>query len=502
MSGDLSQRELEVYLWGAATLLRGLVDASDYKQYIFPLMFFKRLSDVWDEDYRQALKETGDTGYATATANDRFIIPEGAHWSDVRTAPRDVGRMLLSAFLAIEKSNPQRLQGVFGNAPWTDKGQLSDETLKNLIEHFSKHDLTLRTVPEDELGSGYEYLVKKFADDSGHTAQEFYTNRTLVHLMAQMLEPQPGEDIYDPTCGTGGMLISCLAEVKRRGGETRTMGLFGQEVISVTAAIARMNLVIHGVADFRISSGNTLTTPAFVNEDELRRFDVILANPPYSIKKWNRTAWERDAWGRNFLGTPPQGRADYAFFQHILRSMDPKTGRCAILFPHGVLFRNEEAEMRRKLIEADWVECVLGLGPGLFYNSPMDACVIVCRSRKEPARQERILLIDAVTEIARERAQSFLRPEHQARILATYRAFSDEPGFASVTSSADVLAAEGNLSIARYVKKPKLQVPTDEAPTLANAWDSFDAEGQEFWTGMGSLIDMLEGLASPEDSDA
>ena len=502
MSEQLSQRELESYLWGAATLLRGLVDASDYKQYIFPLMFFKRLSDVWDEDYQEALGETADEGYATATANDRFVIPEGAHWSDVRTAPRDVGRALLSAFLAIEAANPEHLRGVFGNAPWTDKGQMPDATLKNLIEHFSKYDLTLAAVPEDELGNGYEYLIKKFADDSGHTAQEFYTNRTLVHLMAQMLEPQPGESIYDPTCGTGGMLISCLAEVKRRGGETRTMGLFGQELITITAAIAKMNLVIHGVSDFQISSGNTLAAPTFVEGDELRTFDVVLANPPYSIKKWNRGAWEKDAWGRNFLGTPPQGRADYAFFQHILKSMGPETGRCAILFPNGVLFRNEEAEMRRKLIEADLVECVLGLGPGLFYNSPMEACVIVCRNRKESVRQGRILFIDAVAEIARERAQSFLRPEHQAHVLAAYQAFADEPGFAVVTRTANVLAAEGNLSIARYVKKPKPQVPEDEAGTLTDAWVAFDAEGREFWTGMDALIDMLDGLALAEDVDA
>ena len=229
----------------------------------------------------------------------------------MRAAPRDVGRTLLWAFLAIEAANPERLQGVFGNANWTDKAQMPDSTLKNLIEHFSKHDLTLATVPEDELGNGYEYLIKKFADDSGHTAQEFYTNRTLVHLMSQMLEPQPGESIYDPTCGTGGMLISCLAEVKRRGGDIRTTGLFGQELITITAAIARMNLVIHGVDDFHIASGSTLAGPAFVQGDRLRTFDVVLANPPYSIKKWSRGAWEKDQWGRNFLGTPPQGRADY-----------------------------------------------------------------------------------------------------------------------------------------------------------------------------------------------
>ena len=502
MSQQLSQRALESYLWGAATILRGLVDASDYKQYIFPLMFFKRLSDVWDEDYREALEETGDEGYATDTANDRFIIPAGAHWSDVRTAPRNVGEALLGAFQAIEAANPERLQGVFGNAPWTDKGQLPDATLKNLIEHFSKQDLTLERVPEDELGRGYEYLIKKFADDSGHTAQEFYTNRTLVHLMAQMLEPQAGEDIYDPTCGTGGMLISCLTEVKRRGGETRTMGLFGQELITITAAIARMNLVIHGVADFQIASGNTLAAPAFVEGDELRIFDVVLANPPYSIKKWNRAAWEQDPWGRNFLGTPPQGRADYAFLQHILHSMDPQTGRCAILFPHGVLFRNEEAAMRRKLVEADWVECVLGLGPGLFYNSPIEACVIICRSRKGPERQGRILFIDAVNEIAREKGQSFLRPEHQARILEAYRAFADEADFSAVVSTADVLENEGSLSIARYVKKAKPQVNRGEEVTLGDAWGAFEADGRDFWKGMDALSDMLDGLAHAEAADA
>lgn len=498
---QLAQRELESYLWGAATLLRGLIDASDYKQYIFPLMFFKRLSDVWDEDYQQAFEDTGDECYARDTANDRFVIPENAHWIDVRSAPRDVGRALLSAFLAIEAANPERLQGVFGNANWTDKAQMPDSTLKNLIEHFSKQDLTLAAVPEDELGNGYEYLIKKFADDSGHTAQEFYTNRTLVHLMAQMLEPQPGESIYDPTCGTGGMLISCLAEVKRRGGDTRAMGLFGQELITITAAIARMNLVIHGVDDFHIASGNTLAAPAFVQGDRLRTFDVVLANPPYSIKKWNRGAWEKDPWGRNSLGTPPQGRADYAFFQHILSSMDPKNGRCAILFPHGILFRNEEAEMRRKLVESDRVECVLGLGPGLFYNSPMEACVVICRSWKPAARQGRILFVDAVAEIARERAQSFLMPKHQARILAAYHAFANVSGFAAVASVADVLAAEGNLSIARYVKRSKVTAVAGGA-TLAATWAAFDEEGRELWSGIDALVDMLDGLTPAEDANA
>src|SRR3989475_547929 len=448
----MSQQELESYLWGAAELLRGLIDAADYKQYVFPLLFFKRLSDVWDEEYQTAFDQTQDTSYALATADDRFAILDGAHWSDVRSASREVGRALLNAFRAIEAANPKRLSSIFGNASWTDKAQMPDETLKNLIEHFSQRTLSLAAVPEDELGNAYEYLIRQFADDSGHTAQEFYTNRTLVHLMTQMLEPQAGERIYDPTVGTGGMLISSLAEVKRRGGDARRLGLYGQELIHITAAIARMNLVLHGVEDFEIVAGNTLSNPAFIQRDRLRTFDVVLANPPYSIKKWNREAWQSDPWGRNFLGTPPQGRADYAFFQHILKSLASKTGRCAILFPHGVLFRNEEAEMRRKLIESDLLECVLGLGPNLFYNSPMEACVVICRTRKPAACKGKILFIDAVHEVARERAQSFLKPENQQRIVGAYQGFADVSGFAKVAKIEEVLQRNGNLSIPRYVR--------------------------------------------------
>jgi type I restriction enzyme M protein len=496
----LSQQELESYLWGAAKLLRGLIDAGDYKQYVFPLLFFKRLSDVWDEEYQNALQETNDTNYARASAHDRFVIPEGAHWSDVRSASRDVGRALVNAFRAIEAANPKRLAGIFGNASWTDKGQMPDETLKNLIEHFSRHDLGLSSVPEDELGNAYEYLIKQFADDSGHTAQEFYTNRTLVHLMTQILEPKAGERIYDPTVGTGGMLISSLAEVKRRGGDVRTLGLFGQELIHITAAIARMNLVLHGVEDFQILAGNTLSNPGFIERDRLRTFDVVVANPPYSIKKWNRDAWQKDPWGRNFLGTPPQGRADYAFFQHILKSLDPKTGRCAILFPHGVLFRNEELEMRRKLVKSDLLECVLGLGPNLFYNSPMEACVVICRTVKPAERRGKILFIDAVHEVARERAQSFLNTDHQLRIIAAYRAFADEPGFAKVVSI-EVFAKDVNLSIARYVRPANGDSRTNGGGELQKAWAAFENTGREFWHQMGALIEKLDGISKKDSSN-
>jgi type I restriction enzyme M protein len=452
VSERITQQELEAYLWGAATLLRGLIDAGDYKQFIFPLLFFKRISDVWEEEYAEALDESGgDLDFASFAENHRFQIPEGAHWGDVRAITSDVGGALQQAMRGVEAANQVRLYGVFGDAQWTNKERLTDRTLNDLIEHFSTLTLSVANVPEDELGNAYEFLIKRFADDSGHTAQEFYTNRTLVQLMALMLEPQPGESVYDPTCGTGGMLLSAAIELRRQGEEYRSLRLYGQELNLMTSAIARTNLFLHGIEDFQIERGNTLSDPKFTEGDHLRRFDVVLANPPYSISQWNRTLFSSDPWGRNLWGTPPQGRADYAFFQHIVASMKGGSGRCAILFPHGVLFRNDEREMRRKLLDVDVLECVLGLGPGLFYNSPMEACVVVCRTRKSDERRGRILFVNAASEYSREHAQSFLRGPHIDKILDAYRGFSDIPGFARVATLDEIRAKDANLGIPLYV---------------------------------------------------
>jgi type I restriction enzyme M protein len=497
----ITQSELEYYLWGAATILRGLVDAGDYKQYIFPLLFFKRLSDVWDEEYAEILEETGDEEHAQQMANERFVMPENAHWNNVRETPKDVGYAILNAMRTIEVANPDRLDGIFGDAFWTNKERLPDHTLKNLLEHFSQHTLSLKNVPEDELGTGYEYLIKQFADDSGHTAQEFYTNRTVVHLMVQMLDPKPGERIYDPTCGTGGMLISALDQVKRNGGEYRTMKLYGQERNHMTASIARMNLVLHGVDDFQIARGDTLERPAFIENDQLATFDVVLANPPYSIKQWNREAWSSDVWGRNFLGTPPQGRADYAFFQHILKSMDNTTGRCAILFPHGVLFRKEEVEMRQKLVESDLVECVIGLGPNLFYNSPMRACIVICKTQKEQYQKDKVLFIDAVEEVSRDRTMSFLLPSHIDRIAKAYHDFNDEHQFSKVATNQEIAKNGYRLSISLYVKPLIGNGDSDKNVDLRDEWETWVNEGQSFWQEMDNLEIMLDKLIESQQDE-
>lgn len=321
MSKKITQDELESYLWGSAVLLRNHIDAGAYKQYIFPLLFFKRLNDVYEEETETAVKENGPEADSWEETHS-FSIPDGAHWDDVRNVTENVGKAIRKAFRTIEKANSEKLQGIFGDGTWTNKNRLPDRLLKDLLEHFSSKTLSIENCPEDELGQGYEYLIKKFADDSGHTAQEFYTNRTVVHLMTEILKPESGESIYDPTCGSAGMLISSISYLKNNKKEWRNVSLYGQEINALTSAIARMNLFLHGIEDFKIINGDTLAAPAFIERGKLQQFDVVVANPPYSINQWNRDAFNTDKYGRNFLGVPPQGRADYAFFQHILKSMD------------------------------------------------------------------------------------------------------------------------------------------------------------------------------------
>ncbi|QDV27368.1 type I restriction-modification system subunit M [Aureliella helgolandensis] len=449
----ITQSQLESYLWGAATLLRGFIDAGDYKQYIFPLLFFKRMCDVYDEEFAIALAESdGDEDYASFAENHRFVIPEDAHWNVVRETSKNVGKAIQDAMRKIESANTDKLYGIFGDAQWTNKDRLPDRTLKEMIEHFSSQTLSIANCPEDELGVGYEYLIKKFADDSGHTAAEFYTNRTVVHLMTELLKPKPGETIYDPTCGSGGMLLSSITHLQRQKKEWRNVGLFGQERNLMTSAIARMNCFLHGVEDFKIFRGDTLSDPKFVEGDRLRQFDLVLANPPYSIKQWDRDAFSADPWGRNIYGLPPQNTADYAFFQHIVCSMTKNVGRCAILFPHGVLFRDAEKKMRQKLVEHDIVEAVIGIGKDLFYNSTMPACVVICRSKKPRMRKNKVLFIDARYEVARENTQSFLRDEHITRIVHAYSSFINIDGFSSVVSLEEIQNNQSDLRIPLYVR--------------------------------------------------
>jgi type I restriction enzyme M protein len=450
----MTQKQLEDYLWGAANILRGMIDAADFKQYIFPLLFFKRVSDLWDEEYQKALDESdGDLTFAEFAENHRFQIPKGCHWEDIRKKTVDVGAFLQKALNGIEKANFEMLHDVFGDAQWTNKRRMSDEKMLDLIEHFSKMKLTIAEVPHDIMGEGYEYLIKKFADDSGHTAAEFYTNRTVVKLMTQITDPKSSESIYDPTCGSGGILLSAALHLKEQGKEYRTLKLYGQELNLITSAIARINMFMHNVDEFLIVQGDTLDSPQILENDELKKFDVIMANPPYSVKKWSQSKWMNDPFGRNIWGTPPQGCADYAFQQHIMKSLNPETGRCVVLWPHGVLFRDSEAEIRKRMIEEDYVDAVIGLGKNLFYNSSMESCLLVCRMKKPKERKGKIIFIDAKDELRIDRTNAWLEPKHIDKISKAYWNYKDIDGFSTVMDTKIVSENNGNLSLQLYVKQ-------------------------------------------------
>ena len=498
MTQQITLDELERYLWQAAVDLRGQIDAAAYKDYIFPLVFFKRICDVRDEEYAGYEQEGGKEFADMMMQESPIQIPMEAHWNVVFNTSENIGQTLVDAFRQIELANPGKkidgrvvggLEGIFGDkAIWTNKNKMPDAIIRNLLNSFNKLTLSLAACPADEMGTGYEYLIGKFADDAGHTAQEFYTNRTVVELMAEILQLQPHESIYDPTCGSGGMLIKSLTYLKDKGEEWRDVKVFGQEINAGTSAIARMNLYLHGIHDFSIVNDDTLERPAFIKGGRVQQFDVVLANPPYSIKNWNREAFSHDKWGRNFLGTPPQDCADYAFIQHILASLDEKNGRCAILLPLGLLSKVSELEMRTNLIKSDLLEAIIGLGPNLFYNSPMEAMIMVCNRNKSDGMKGKILFINAVNEVVRKNAESKLEPQHIEKISKAFFEKIDEEHFCKVVDNQTVLDNGSNMTISLYAM-PKID--REEVLALSDSINNWNQVSEQANNGLETLINLL-----------
>lgn len=476
-TAPVSLSELENYLAEAANLLRGSIDQADFKAYIFPLMFFKRISDVYLEEYGEALEESGDDHeFAAFRENHRFPIPEGGLWDDVRSRTENIGQALQIAFREIEKANPDTLYGIFGNASWTNKEKLPDRKLAALIEHFSTKFLTSAAVAPDVFGNAYEYLIKRFADQSNKKAGEYYTPRPVVGLLVDILDPQEGDTVYDPACGTGGMLIEVIEHVKRGGGNPKTLWgkLYGQEKVLATSGIARMNLLLHGVEDFRIAREDTLRSPAFYTGNQLATFDCVVANPPFSLKKWGDGEWGTDPWGRNQLGgIPPKGYADWAWVQHMITSARPGTGRIAVVLPQGALFRQgAEARIREHVLKADLIEAVIGLAPNLFYGTGLAACVLVLRSRKSPDKTGKVLFINGEGLFKRGRNQNTLEPKHAKTLLETYQGFAEVDGLAHVATAEEIASNSFNLSVPLYL------APTDasERVSLQDAVSQLEAE--------------------------
>jgi len=477
----LTLTQLEQYLSKAAWILKGPVDASDFKVYIFPLLFFKRISDVYDEEYRVALEESdGDEAYALLPEMHRFEIPEGCHWRDVRAKTTNLGQSIEQALRGIEQANQEFLYGIFGDAQWSNKNKLSDRLLNDLIEHFSQYTLSNETVDPDMLGQAYEYLIKHFADLTNKKAGEFYTPRSVVHLLGLVLDPHEGETIYDPACGTGGMLLECVDHLKENKEDYRTLKLFGQEKNLTSSSIARMNMFLHGIEDFQIFRGDTLRNPAFFEADGLKTFDCVIANPPFSLKEWGAENWSNDPFGRNIAGVPPKGNGDMAWVQHMVKSMN-STGRMTVVLPHGALFRKgAEGRIRKALIDMDLLEAVIGLGPNVFYGTQLAACVMVFKQNKAEEKKQKILFIDASDQVRVGRAQNYLEPEHVNQIFKWYQDFQDVENYAKVATHDDLTENDFNLNIPLYVEKiieDNLPSVDEVLADLKLAWqDSLEAE--------------------------
>lgn len=469
-AGGLTLSELESHLLGAAHLLRGLVDQADFKSYIFPLLFYKRLCDVYSEEFDDALAHSdGDRDFAAKADQHRFVVPEGHRWDDVVAAPDGkLGRALTDALRAIEKANPDTLDGIFGDTPWTNRDRIPPHVLRALLDHFSARFLGDAHADADLLGQAYEYLIKKFADLSNKKAGEFYTPRAVVELLVNILAPEPGETVYDPACGTGGMLIEVTHHFARKGvAPQRLWGrVFGQEKNLTTSGIARMNLILHGIEDFQVVRGDTLRDPGFFANGGLRTFDCVIANPPFSLAAWGEKEWARDAYGRGETGVPPRSTADWAWVQHMLASMRPGIGRAVVVLPQGILFRDgAEARIREKIIKSDAIEAVIGLGERLFYGAQLAACVLVLRAQKPEERRRKILFIDASDQLRKGRNQNVLEAEHTSRIHGWYRSFADIEGRSRVVDLPDIERNGGSLNIPLYVGKDRAA----ELPPLSEA---------------------------------
>ena len=468
--------DLERRLWDAANALRGPVDPADFKNYVFPMLFWKWVSDNWEWEHSKAISDFGsDVDPEVEADYHHFSLPDGTQWQDVTTMTDNLGSRVAKALGRIEQANPDSLAAIFGDAAWGNKERLPESSLVALINAFNGLSLSPDVVPHDVLGQAYEYLLKNFADESGKKAGEFFTPRQVVRLIIRILDPQPGESIYDPAAGSGGMLVETINTVRSRGGDTRTLRLYGQEVNLTTAAIARMNMFLHEIEDFKIVRGDTLRSPGLRNPDgTISQFDVVVANPPFSLSNWGADLWAGDA--RSFCGVPPAKNGDFAWVQHMVSSMNEGSGRVGVVMPHGVLFRGgAEARIRQCLIESDRLESVVSLPTNLFYNTTIPACVLVFRALKPTERRNHVLFVDGSLRFTKGRNQNQMSAVDVDAIVAAYRTGEDPDGAGGVNVRLvpfdEIKTNAFDLNVGRYLKTAAAD--TMDLPTaLANYQDA------------------------------
>lgn len=460
-AGEVDEREttanaLYNHLYEACNILRGPIDQDDYKSYVIPILFFKRVSDVYDEETLDAEQQYGDDiEFYSEEELHTFIIPKGCHWNDVRNTSEDVGKAIVDAMMGIEHANPDTMAGLFSSfddANWTDKTKLDDERLKDLIEHMSALPVGNHNYSADVMGDAYEYLIKKFADMSKKNAGEFYTPRSVVKLMVQLLNPKSGESVYDPACGTGGMLIEAIRSMDD---EKASYGkIYGQEKNLSTSAIARMNLFLHGAKEFRIVREDTLRKPVFIHNGQLQQFDCVLANPPFGLDHWGAEIFENDQWGRNIWGSPTDSNADYAWLQHMYKSMRPGKGRCAVVMPQGVLFHGgREGDIRKKMIETDCVECVIALVGNLFYGAGVSACILFLNNNKPLTHRGKICMIDATGIYTAQRAKNVMTQADTDQVYHLWLGYESVIDKCAIVDLDTIRSKDYTLSVNSYIEK-------------------------------------------------
>ncbi|MFC1802151.1 type I restriction-modification system subunit M [Patescibacteria group bacterium] len=454
-SDKMNLTQLKQFLWKSADILRGSVDSSDYKNYVFGLLFYKRISDVWGEEYNKILDEFQDEEIARADYNHRFDVPEDCRWEVVQNQAENIGQKLNEIFDKITNANSPKLDKIFNNLNFADKDRFSNETLQKLINHFSEYSFGDTYISSDLLGDAYEYLIEQFAADAGKKGGEFYTPREVERVIINILKPHEKDHIYDPTVGSAGFLLEAYHYLKEKAGEekARSLFLYGQEKNIGTYAIAKINTFLHGLDGADIRRGDTLSDPLFLNADgTLKTFDIVVANFPYSIKEWNSEAFKTNKFGRlDDYEMPPVKNADYAFILHIIKSMN-KNGRAGVVVPHGVLFKSDvSGKIREQIIKNDLVEAVIGMPSKLFFGVGIPVALFVLNKNKTKERKNKILVIDAEKDFEEGKKQNRLRKKDIEKVTKAFEGYKDIEKYARVVDIKEIEDNEFNLNIRRFV---------------------------------------------------